>query len=145
MISLCTGRLKKYGDYDFFQNIQVLTPTKKTLLGTKELNKALQEQLNPNLYDLPEKSSMGAIYRQGDRIMQIKNNYDIVWEKEVNDKKEMGSGVFNGEIGTILKVDEKEKIVEIQFDDEKIATYEFSELDQIEHSYAITIHKAQRK
>ena len=77
--------------------------------------------------------------------MQIKNNYDIVWEKEVNDKKEMGSGVFNGEIGTILKVDEKEKIVEIQFDDEKIATYEFSELDQIEHSYAITIHKAQRK
>ena len=145
VISLCTGRLKKYGDYDFFQNIQVLTPTKKTLLGTKELNKALQQQLNPNLYDLPEKSSMGATYRQGDRIMQIKNNYDIVWEKEINDKKEMGSGVFNGEIGTILKVDEKEKVVEIQFDDEKIATYEFSELDQIEHSYAITIHKAQRK
>ena len=79
--------------------------------------------------------------------MQIKNNYDIYWEreKEYSDEKEVGSGVFNGEIGTILKVDEKEKLVEIKFDDEKIAWYEFSELDQIEHSYAITIHKAQRK
>ena len=68
-------------------------------------------------------------------------------EKKIRNKieKEVGAGVFNGEIGTILKVDEKEKLVEIKFDDEKIAWYEFSELDQIEHSYAITIHKAQRK
>ena len=77
--------------------------------------------------------------------MQIKNNYDIIWEKEVNGKKEPGSGIFNGEIGTITNVDEKDKVVEIQFDDEKVAWYEYSELDQIEHSYAITIHKAQRK
>ena len=77
--------------------------------------------------------------------MQVKNNYDIYWEKEAFGTKEMGSGVFNGEIGTILKIDEKEKLVEIKFDDEKIAWYEFSDLDQIEHSYAITIHKAQRK
>ncbi len=145
VISLCTGRLKNYGDYDFFQNIQVLTPTKKGKLGTKELNKALQEKLNPNKDDLPEKVSMGAIYRMGDRVMQIKNNYDIYWEKEVAGKKEIGSGVFNGEIGTITNIDEVEKQVEIQFDDEKIAWYEFSELDQIEHSYAITIHKSQRK
>ena len=145
VVSLCTGRLEKYGDYDFFKNIQVLTPTKKTMLGTKELNKVLQEQLNPNINNLPEKTSMGAIYRQGDRIMQIKNNYDIIWEKEVNGKKEPGNGIFNGEIGTITNVDEKDKVVEIQFDDEKVAWYEFSELDQIEHSYAITIHKAQRK
>ena len=81
--------------------------------------------------------------------MQIKNNYDIYWEKETSEKntdrltKEMGNGVFNGEIGTIINIDEKEKQVEIQFDDEKIVEYEFSELDQIEHSYAITIHKAQ--
>ena len=115
IVSLCTGRLEKYGNYDFFQNIQVLTPTKKGMLGTKELNKVLQENLNPNLIGLPERASTGAIYR------------------------------FNGEIGTIIKVDEKEKVVEIKFDDDKIAYYEYSELDQIEHSYAITIHKAQRK
>ena len=94
---------------------------------------------------------MGAVFRTGDRVMQIKNNYDIYWEREGTgnlggtDKKEMGSGVFNGEIGTITNVDEREKQVEIKFDDEKIAWYDFSELDQIEHSYAITIHKAQRK
>lgn len=146
VLSLCTGRLKKYGDYDFFQSIQVLTPTKKGMLGTRELNKALQERLNPNLYDLPEKANMGAIYREGDRIMQIKNNYDIDWEKENQyGDVEIGKGVFNGEIGTITEVSEKNKIVEIKFDDEKTAYYDFSELDQIEHSYAITIHKAQRK
>ena len=147
VISLCTGRLEKYGNYNFFESIQVLSPTKKGLLGTRELNKVLQEKLNPNINNFPERTSMGAVFRQGDRIMQIKNNYDIYWEreKEYSDEKEVGSGVFNGEIGTILKVDEKEKLVEIKFDDEKIAWYEFSELDQIEHSYAITIHKAQRK
>ena len=145
IVSLCTGRLEKYGNYDFFQNIQVLSPTKKGMLGTKELNKILQEQLNPNLNDLPEKSSMGAVFRAGDRVMQIKNNYDIYWEKESFGTKEIGSGVFNGEIGTIVKVDEMEKQVEIKFDDDKRVGYEFSDLDQIEHSYAITIHKAQRK
>ena len=145
VISLCTGRLQNYGDYDFFQNIQVLSPTKKGMLGTKELNKALQQQLNPNIDNLPEKASMGAVYRAGDRVMQIKNNYDIYWEKQVSGKKEMGSGVFNGEIGTITEINEKEKKVEIRFDDEKVAWYEFSNLDQIEHSYAITIHKSQRK
>ena len=143
VVSLCTGRLKKYGNYDFFQNIQVLTPTKKGMLGTKELNKILQQELNPNTLNLPEKQSLGAVFRPGDRIMQIKNNYDIYWERVKEEKKEIGSGVFNGEIGTILEIDEKEKQVKIEFDDEKIAWYEFSELDQIEHSYCITIHKAQ--
>lgn len=146
IVSLCTGRLKNYGDYDFFQSIQVLTPTKKGLLGTKELNKALQEKLNPNLENLPEKSNMGATYRVGDRIMQVKNNYDIDWEKEsASGNVEVGKGVFNGEIGTITLISERDKIVEIRFDDDKTAYYDYSELDQIEHSYAITIHKAQRK
>lgn len=143
IISLCTGRLKNYGDYDFFKNIQVLSPTKKGMLGTRELNKALQEVLNPNEYNLPERSSMGATYRVGDRVMQIKNNYDISWEKDIFGKKEIGSGVFNGEIGTVLKINDREKIVEIKFDDDKTAIYQFSELEQIEHSYVITIHKAQ--
>lgn len=146
VISLSTGRLEKFGNYDFFKNIQVLTPTKKGPLGTKELNKALQAVLNPNLDELPEKVSGGVAYRIGDRIMQIKNNYDMTWERE-RDKvqHEIGTGVFNGEIGTITEIDEREKVVKIQFDDDKIAWYEYSDLEQIEHSYAITIHKAQRK
>ncbi len=144
VISLCTGRLKRYGNYDFFKNIQVLTPTKKGILGTKELNKLLQENLNPNNGTLKEKSANGAIYRVGDRVMQVKNNYDMYWEKDI-EKKEYGSGVFNGETGTIINVNNTEKTVEVQFDDDKICWYEFSELEQIEHSYSITIHKAQRK
>lgn len=148
VISLSTGRLQSFGNYDFFKNIQVLTPTKKGMLGTKELNKALQKVLNPNLDQMPERMNLGAIYRVGDRIMQVKNNYDIYWEKEAKErsgKKETGSGVFNGEMGTIIEINEKEKVILIQFDDEKIAWYDYSELEQIEHSYAITIHKAQRK
>lgn len=145
VISLCTGRLKKYGNYDFFQNIQVLTPTKKGLLGTKELNKALQQKLNPNINNSPEKANLGAIYRKGDRVMQIKNNYDMYWERETENGLDVGSGIFNGEIGTIINIDEKDKMVEIQFDDNKKSWYEFGELEQIEHSYAMTIHKAQRK
>ena len=77
--------------------------------------------------------------------MQIKNNYDMTWEKHNSDKTEIGTGVFNGEIGTIIEIDEKDRIIKIQFDDEKVAWYDYGELDQIEHSYAITIHKAQRK
>lgn len=141
---MCTGRLEKFGNYDFFQNIQILTPTKKGLLGTKELNKELQMYLNPNLDGRPEKSNSGAIYRTGDRIMQIKNNYDMTWDRENDDgKMEYGEGVFNGEFGTITGISERDKVVEVKFDDNKVAWYEFSELDQIEHSYAITIHKSQ--
>ncbi len=145
VISLSTGRLEKYGNYDFFKNIQILTPTKKGPLGTKELNRELQSVLNPNFEGLPEKTSGGVLYRVGDRIMQIKNNYDMTWEKENTEKPEIGTGVFNGEIGTITEIDEKEKVVKIKFDDEKVAWYEYADLEQIEHSYAITIHKAQRK
>ncbi len=144
VISLCTGRLQKYGNYDFFENIQVLTPTKKGTLGTRELNKSLQEVLNPNIDDLPERKTGMSVFRTGDRVMQVKNNYDIYWEKD-KDEKEVGSGVFNGEMGTVVKISNIEKNVEVRFDDEKTAWYEFSELDQIEHSYAVTIHKAQRK
>ena len=144
IISLCTGRLQKFGNYDFFENIQVLTPTKKGSLGTRELNKALQEVLNPNIEDLPERKTGMAIFRPGDRVMQVKNNYDIYWEKN-KEEKEVGSGVFNGEMGTVVKISNIDKTVEVRYDDEKIAWYEFSELDQLEHSYAVTIHKAQRK
>ena len=145
IVSLCTGRLKKFGNYDFFDNIQVLTPTKKGITGTKELNKVLQEKLNPGSDKTQEKSSRGVIFRVHDRVMQIKNNYDIDWQKNFYGSKEWGRGVFNGEIGTIEKIDEINKQIEIKFDDEKVALYDFQDLDQIEHSYSITIHKAQRK
>ena len=143
VLSLCNGRLKKFGDYDFFESIQVLSPTKKGLLGTKEMNKALQEELNPHREGESEKNSMGAIFRIGDRVMQIKNNYDIYWERKDGREVEVGNGVFNGETGTILNINEKEKNICVKFDDEKLVWYEFNDLEQIEHSYCITIHKAQ--
>ena len=143
VLSLCNGRLKKFGDYDFFESIQVLTPTKKGLLGTKEMNKALQEELNPHREGETEKNSMGAIFRIGDRVMQIKNNYDMYWEKRNCDELEVGNGIFNGETGTIININEKEKNLCVKFDDEKVCWYEFNDLEQIEHSYCITIHKAQ--
>jgi len=143
VLSLCNGRLKKFGDYDFFESIQVLTPTKKGLLGTKEMNKALQQELNPSRQGEEEKASMGAIFRIGDRVMQIKNNYDMYWEKRIDDTIETGNGVFNGETGTITNINEKEKSIRVKFDDEKVCWYPFNELEQLEHSYCITIHKAQ--
>ena len=144
ILSLSTGRLKKYGDYDFLKNIQIITPTKKGLLGTKELNKMLQEKINPESDLKKEKEYRDVIFREGDRIMQIKNNYDIYWEKD-NITLEVGKGVFNGEYGTIMYIDEDEKQIKIKFDDEKVVWYQFSELEQIEHAYSITVHKAQRK
>ena len=142
IISLCSGRLMSYGNFDFFKSIQVITPTKKGILGTKELNKVLQEKLNPMMEGVKEKQTLGVIYRVGDRVMQIKNNYDIFWEREIHEY-ETGNGVFNGEFGTVLNIDESEKRIKIKFDDEKYAWYQFSEMDQIEHAYAITVHKAQ--
>lgn len=142
VLSLSGERLKKYGDYDFLQNIQVITPTKKGELGTKELNQLLQATVNPISETKKERKFGDSIFREGDRVMQIKNNYEMYWERK-NPLLETGSGVFNGEFGTIQKINEKEKQIQIKFDDEKIAWYAFNELEQIEHAYAITVHKAQ--
>lgn len=146
VLSLSKERLKNYGDYEFFKNIQVLTPTKKGKMGTKELNKALQQELNPKVDEILEKTYGEIVFREGDRVMQIKNNYDIYWEKgSRNDLQtyESGTGVFNGEIGRIIKISNEERQIQIEFDDGKVTWYAFSELDQLEHAYAITIHKAQ--
>ena len=145
IISLCKGRLKNFGDYDFFENIQILSPTKKGLLGTKELNKRLQEELNPSSDEKNEKKVGEVIFREGDRVMQVKNNYDIYWEKgnTLSLTYESGTGIFNGELGKIVKIDFLNKQIKILFDDEKEAWYAFSDMDQIEHAYAITVHKAQ--
>ncbi|MBR6033263.1 MAG: AAA family ATPase [Clostridia bacterium] len=141
VISLVSGRLASYGDYEFYRDIQVLTPTKKGMLGTKELNKALQDALNPMTTGKQEKSYGEQTFREKDRVMQIKNDYDIFWERKTT--KEVGTGIFNGEIGTITKIDQEEKQIKIEFDDDKVAWYSFSILEEIELAYGITIHKSQ--
>ncbi len=143
ILTLSSDRLKNYGNYDFFKSIQVITPTKKEELGTKELNRTLQQTINPSSETKKERKFGESVFREGDRIMQIKNNYDIYWEKR-GKVFESGSGVFNGEFGTIMSIDDFNKQVKIKFDDEKEVWYNFNELEQIEHAYAITVHKAQR-
>ena len=105
LVSLTTGRLQKFGNYDFFQNMQILTPTKKGPLGTRELNKTLQNYINPENKSKKEKKFGEITFREGDRVMQIKNNYDIFWDREVLGVYENSTGVFNGEIGRIEKID----------------------------------------
>ena len=142
ILSLSKDRLKKYGDYEFFKNIQVITPSKKGLIGTRELNKYLQQELNPSSEFKKEKTFGNVVFRQGDRIMQIKNNYDIYWEKH-KEQFEYGSGIFNGEFGTIIDINEEEKQIQVQYDDDKNAWYSYQDIEQIEHAYAITVHKSQ--
>ena len=118
---------------------QIITPSKKGELGTKNLNKVIQEKFNPQNGIKNEKKFGEIIFREGDKVMQIKNNYDIMWRKG----SEINSGVFNGEMGTIEKINDYEGEIKVKFDDEKIAFYSFQDLEQLEHSYAITVHKSQ--
>ena len=143
VISLTTGRLQKFGNYDFYQNMQILTPTKKGPLGTKELNKTLQANINPESESKKEKKFGDTTFREGDRVMQIKNNYDIFWDRTIDGIYENSTGLFNGEIGRIETIDLSERQVKVVFDDEKNVWYQFSELDQLELAYSITIHKSQ--
>lgn len=145
IVSLVSGRLQKFGNYDFFKNMQVLTPTKRGPFGTKELNKTLQSVLNPESSKKKERKFGDTIFREGDRVMQIKNNYDIFWDREKDGIYENSTGVFNGEIGKIEKIDLNDRQLKVVFDDEKNVWYQFSELDQLELAYGITIHKSQRK
>lgn len=118
---------------------QIITPSKKGDLGTKNLNKVIQEKFNPASVIKNEKKFGEVIYREGDKIMQTKNNYDIMWRR----KSEINSGIFNGEMGVIEKIDDEAGEVKIRFDDDKVAFYGYQDLDQIEHSFAITVHKSQ--
>ncbi len=143
VVSLTTGRLQNYGNYDFYDNMQVLTPTKKGPLGTRELNKTLQNAINPENEKKKEKKFGEITFREGDRVMQIKNNYDIFWDRDTNGIYENSTGVFNGEIGRVEKIDLTERQMKVLFDDGKNVWYQFSELDQLEQAYAVTIHKSQ--
>ena len=139
VLSLCSGRLKKYGDYEFFKDIQVISPTKKGALGTKELNQALQKLLNPKKKDKLERIVGQTIYRVGDKVMQIKNNYDIAWYRD----EESGLGIFNGEMGRVIEINTVDGAIKVKFDDDKEVWYEYADLEQLEHAYAITVHKSQ--
>ena len=136
--SLITERLpKKYGSA-IKDKIQVITPSRKGSGGVELLNEVLQARLNPKSKYKAEKSAHSVIFREGDRVMQIVNNYDIEWEKG----SAVGTGLFNGDIGVIEKINLREETMKIVFDD-KVATYSFEMLDELELAYAITVHKSQ--
>lgn len=139
VLELCVNRLPKAYGFSPMADIQVLCPSKKLEAGTLNLNKILQENLNPYNEKRAEMHYKGIPFRQGDKVMQIKNDYDIPWTK---DNGEIGSGVFNGDIGYILEINKREGILRVQFDD-KVATYLDSNLGLLEHAYAVTVHKSQ--
>ena len=120
--------------------IQVLTPTRKGELGTQNLNKRLQAVLNPPAKEKREKAFGDAIFREGDRVMQIRNNYDMLWYTA--DRKQSGLGVYNGDIGTVLGIDPDAETLTVDFDG-RLAVYGFETLPELEHAWAMTVHKAQ--
>ena len=136
---LCATRLPQNMGIPADQ-IQVLSPTRKGGVGTGSLNKILQEALNPAAPDKKEKQFGDIIFREGDRVMQIRNNYDIMWKK--CDGSLVGTGIFNGDVGTILEIDPAAETMTIRFDDRE-ADYDFTQLIELEPAYAMTVHKSQ--
>lgn len=122
------------------QNIQVVCPTRQQMCGSVSLNQILQSYLNPPAEDKPEARCGQYTFRLGDRVMQVKNNYDILWQSAST--AEVGAGIFNGDTGVITLIDPAEQVLVVRFD-EKEAAYSFDDLFQLEPAYAITAHKAQ--
>ena len=139
IVSLCRDRLPRYYGLSPSQ-IQVLSPARRQGAGTIPLNRMLQEALNPPAEGKPEKRFGDTIFRQGDRVMQVRNNSDIVWETV--DGKESGMGMFNGDVGEIVQLFPGQECLVVRFDD-KLATYTFDMLGELELAYAMTVHKAQ--
>ena len=136
---LCTTRLPQNMGIPADQ-IQVLSPTRKGGVGTVSLNKMLQAALNPPAPDKKERPFGDYIFREGDRVMQIRNNYDIIWKK--TDGTQVGTGIFNGDVGTISHIDPSTETLTIVFDDRE-AEYDFTQLNELEPAYAMTVHKSQ--
>lgn len=137
--SLVSYRIESFAKLDILKDLQVLTPMKKTQLGTIELNTLLQNVLNPKSSSKKEKEFNNRIFREGDKVMQIVNNYD----KKFSINGEHFDGIYNGDIGYIKEVDNLNQRLIVLFDEEKEVIYEFDELDQLEHAFAVTIHKSQ--
>ena len=144
MIHFITGKLPDYVGAKPL-DLQVLTPMRKGMLGATALNPVLQNSLNPPSPDKKEKEYQGVIFREGDKVMQIKNNYQLEWEVRgkygiVYDK---GLGVFNGDMGIIMAVNEHKETIEVLYDDSRTVEYPYISLDELELAYAVTIHKSQ--
>ena len=139
IVGLCATRLPTKMGIPAEQ-IQVLSPTKRGASGTANLNKRLQESLNPPAPNKRERMAGDWVFREGDRVMQIRNNYDIMWKK--TDGSEIGSGVFNGDIGIIRCIDSNAEQMTVVFDDREV-DYDFSQLNELELAYALTVHKSQ--
>jgi len=140
-LELIHKRLPKFNEaWDNMKDIQILSPTRKGVLGVDNLNKELQNILNPKSKAKREKEFRDTIFRVGDKVMQIKNNYSLKWDKI--DTKEEGIGVYNGDIGYISKIDDDENVI-VVFEDDRIVKYENTFLDELTLAYAITIHKSQ--
>ena len=136
--SLVTERLPKTYGKSIQEKIQVITPSRKGVGGVENLNAVLQERINPPMKFKKERSAHGTVFREGDRVMQIVNNYDIEWEKNGIE----GAGLFNGDIGIIKSIDFSNEVINIVFDDKNVE-YPLDNLDELELSYAITVHKSQ--
>ena len=135
---LCANRLPRSYGAQIAGNIQVISPSRKGEAGTENLNRILQQTLNPPRAGKREHRVRDVVFREGDRVMQIRNNYDLVWERG----EETGLGVFNGDIGLVERIDPVEKYMEIVFDDRHVM-YDFTGLDELEHAFAVTVHKSQ--
>lgn len=137
---LCVRRLPRYYGFHSISQIQVLTPTRKTEVGTVYLNEILQQSLNPPAPDKPEYTARSRTFRLGDKVMHIKNNYHLEWRKI--DGSEKGLGVFNGDVGYITEINKRDKYLVATYDDRNVK-YDFIALDELELAYAITVHKSQ--
>ena len=126
-------------------DIQVLTPMRKGDLGVENLNRVLQSYVNPEMFGKREKEFHGTIFREQDKVMQIKNDYQIGWKKYTpyGDCYEEGTGVFNGDVGVVRRILELEECVEVEFEEGKLVSYEYSQMEELELAYAITVHKSQ--
>ena len=136
---LCATRLPQKMGIPTDQ-IQVLSPTRKGAVGTVNLNRLLQAALNPQSPDKKERSYGDYQFREGDRVMQIRNNYDILWKKA--DGSAVGAGIFNGDVGRIQTIDPASETLSVLFDD-RLAEYDFTQLGELEPAYAMTVHKSQ--
>ena len=139
VVDLVLRRLPNAYGVDPFTDIQVITPMRKTMAGVHSLNEGLQRALNPESNKKKERTSQSRTLREGDKIMQIKNNYDLKWKKQ--DSYDEGYGIYNGDIGKIEEI--YGGYTKVIFDDGKIVEYENSQLEELEHAYAITVHKSQ--
>ncbi len=137
---LCARRLPKAYGLTNLSQIQVLTPTRKSLIGVQNLNAVLQDALNPASPDKAEKLTGRCVFREGDKVMQIKNNYQQEWERLSDGEK--GLGVFNGDVGFISRIDNRNQKVSVIYDDKRV-DYDFLLLEELELAYAVTVHKSQ--